>query len=74
MVGDALGFLSKGQLRPARMCMVHKSSMDDVEEWHSVAYRLGPDEKAMLVDGEKVKWTVGGWHAERMGVEGDEML
>lgn len=42
------------------------------EEWHSVAYRLGPDEKATLVDFERVRWTAGEWHASRMGVEGEE--
>ena len=48
--------------------------MDDIDEWHSVAYRLGPDEKATLVDFERVRWPAGDWHAARMGVEGDETL
>lgn len=56
------------------MCMVSTKGMEDVEEWHSVAYRLGPDEKATLVDFEKRKWPAGDWYAARMGVEADETL
>ena len=56
------------------MCMVAARSMEDVDEWHSVAYRLGPDEKAMLVDFKKANWSAGDWHAAKMGVEADETL
>lgn len=56
------------------MSMVSAKAMQDVEEWHSVAYRLGPDEKATLVDLARVKWPAGDWHASRMGVEVDETL
>lgn len=53
------------------MAMVSAKGMDNVEEWHSVAYRLGPDEKATLVDSKKVKWPACDWHAARMGVEAE---
>ncbi len=56
------------------MCMIVAKGMEDMDEWHSVAYRLGPDEKATLVDFERVTWPAGDWHAARMGVEGDEIL
>lgn len=56
------------------MCMVAARGMEDEDEWHSVAYRLGPDEKATLVDSKKAKWPVGDWHAAKMGVEADETL
>lgn len=71
VVGDALSFLSRGRLQAARMAMVSAKGMDNVEEWHSVAYRLGPDEKATLVDLKKVKWPACDWHAARMGVEAE---
>lgn len=74
LVGDALSFLSRGRLNAAQMCMIAAKGMQDVDEWHSVAYRLGPDEKATLVDFEKVKWPAADWHAARMGVEADETL
>ncbi|CAD6594474.1 MAG: hypothetical protein ASARMPREDX12_009035 [Alectoria sarmentosa] len=74
IVGDALSFLSRGRLHAAQMCMMAAKGMENVDEWHSVAYRLGPDEKATLVDLEKVKWPAGDWHAARMGVEADETL
>ena len=54
--------------------MVPARGVQDVGEWHSVAYRLGPDEKAALVDSEKVRWTAADWHAARMGVEANEGL
>lgn len=54
--------------------MVAAKGMEDVDEWHSVAYRLGPDEKATLVDFGKVRWSACDWHATRMGVEADETL
>lgn len=56
------------------MAMVSARGMQDVEEWHSVAYRLGPDEKATLVDFERVKWLAADWHASRMGVDADETI
>ena len=69
IVGDALEFLSRGRCRAAQLSMIAARGMQDVEEWHSVAYRLGPDEKATLVDTERVRWTAADWHAARMGVE-----
>ena len=54
--------------------MIAAKGMEDVDEWHSVAYRLGPDEKAKLVDSEKVKWLARDWHAARMGVQAHETL
>lgn len=74
IVGDALSFLTRGRLQAAKLVMVSARGMEDVEEWHSVAYRLGPDEKATLVDFRKVKWPARDWHAVRMGVEADEIL
>lgn len=74
IVGDALSLLSRGRLKAARMAMVSARGMQDVEEWHSVAYRLGPDEKATLVDFERVKWLAADWHASRMGVDADETI
>ena len=74
IVGDALSFLSKGRLNAAQMCMIAAKGMEDVDEWHSVAYRLGPDERATLVDFEKVKWPAADWHAARMGVQVDDTL
>lgn len=47
---------------------------EEWEEWHSVGYRLGPDEKATLVDLNEARWPAGDWHAARMGVEGEEAL
>ena len=74
IVGDALSFLSRGRLQAAQMCMIAAKGMADMDEWHSVAYRLGPDENATLVDFEKVKWPASDWHAARMGIEEDEIL
>ena len=54
--------------------MISARGMQNVKEWHSVAYRLGPDEKATLVDTENVRWTAADWHAARMGVEADDTL
>ena len=56
------------------MVMVSAKGMEDIEEWHSVAYRLGPNERATLVDFENVKWSAGNWHAARMGVDADEAV
>ena len=66
--------MTRGQLKAAQLSMLSVKGMQDVEEWHSVAYRLGPDEKAALVDSERVKWFAADWHAVRMGVEADETL
>lgn len=74
IVGDALSFLSQGQLKAAQMSMISAKGREEWEEWHSVAYRLGPDEKVTLVDLERVKWPAADWHAARMGVEADETL
>ena len=74
IVGDALGFLSLGRYKAAQLAMVSARGMQNVKEWHSVAYRLGPDEKATLVDTENVRWTAADWHAARMGVEADDTL
>ena len=71
IVGDALSFLSQGQLKAAQICMIAAKGMENVDEWHSVAYRLGPDEKVTLVDFEEVQWLACDWHAARMGVEAD---
>ena len=74
VVGDALDILTRGLCKAAQLSMISARGMQDVEEWHSVAYRLGPDEKATLVDTERVRWTAADWHAARMGVEGDETM
>ena len=74
IAGDALSFLSRGQLKAAQLCMISARGMQDVVEWHSVAYRLAPDEKATLMDHEKTKWGAADWHAARMGVDAEETL
>lgn len=57
------------------MCLVSTGKGGaGAKAWHSVGYRLGPDERATLVDLEKEKWAAGDWHASRMGVENDESL